>query len=676
MMSHPTQQRLKWHRLKPVAGVVRCLMGVFLVGSWVTAWLPIQLQAVSPSPDSAALTHLEGLRDHIPINEQETRCALHPDTGERKRETIHEEWKLLSKAMSRQQLEVLSTQQRSEFAAVLLRQIPTTAAQISAIYPIAVVGRDGGWLAAPLLGSFENTGIQLSAEQTRQQRELLQWISRETARQYQLMLTAQQQQLREQMLKRVQENELRQSNPEQLTQRLLQACAARDPATVLALLGGLEQQPSDSWLLAARLIHRCLPSENEIPWPWSEMAAAGCLRAWRHQELPRQGDQPPAVETLVGVVIADSSEEWPHCWKFNWQRQPSGMWSLSLPSVFWQLPEAEEQLPPVLKLSNGEESALYATLFQQSLEQLGETNLSQARSLANAVVRSLQESDFTPFWAAGAKPPSSDNEELPLLHQRWHELQGEHSACLFGEVGFRATAHHALLVLQRYDQSNSDRIELQQLWFERRDQRWFLCDEPPLNAAAELTEWHDSQESDWSKQWSSTVFAGATQIGGLADGPLPLDEVRRIFDQWHMSLRSRAISAPLRFCACFNDQMSLPKMMRNLAAERLNAKNQPVVLDVSAEGRWAGVCVQRRSEQNNQDFDPLYVFIRTENGPRLLSQVELKVSLQRRHERLNEQTLEELEKTLPVAAVAELRILLDRQLQALREREPQSIPPP
>jgi hypothetical protein len=207
---------------------------------------------------------------------------------------------------------------------------------------------------------------------------------------------------------------------------LLQACAAGEPTAVLALLGGLEQQPSDAWVTAARLINRCLQSDQEIPWPWRELAAADSLRAWRHQELPGKGDNLPSVETSIGVITADSSEELPHCWKLLWQRRPSGMWSLSLPSVFWQLPEPDEQLPPVLKLSNQQDSALYAALFQQAQDRLGKTNLTQARLLANAVLQSLQGFDFTSFWAAGAMPPASDHDEAPLLHQRWHALQGEH----------------------------------------------------------------------------------------------------------------------------------------------------------------------------------------------------------------------------------------------------------
>lgn len=631
------------------------------------------LHAISPSPEAAALSFVEGLRDKIAVAEQEQRCALLPDIGERKRETIHEEWKFLSKAMTRQPLVALSSSQRSDFSAVLIRQVPTAATQQNAIYPVAVLAREGGWIAAPLLGSFENTAVIHSAEQLSQQRSLQQWMSRETAAQLQQLLLAQQQQLREQMLQRMQADELRHGEPEQLTQRFLQACAARDTAAVLALLGGLEEQPSDTWHIAARTINQCLPAKETIPWPWSELVSPDCLRVWQHQAGSPSGNN---VDTLLGVISADATEEWPHRWKLQWRRSTDGMWSLSLPSLFWQLPTTSERHPPLLKLGEASDNTLYAAIHRQALEHLGIDHLGDARSLADAVLRAVQEMDFISFWAAGASPPESDPDVMPPLHERWKNLYDDGAACLFGEVGFLSNAQHALLVLQRYSTANSDRIELQPMWFERRDQRWFFCHEQPLSAAAELTEWYDRQESDWTKQWANTVFAGATQIGGLAENPMVAADVREVFLQWHRALAERSIRAPLQFCACFNDPISLQKMMRNLAAERLNAKQEPIVLDVAIEGRWAAVCVQRQGEQSSQDFDALYIFISTENGPRLLSQVELKVSQQRRHERLNEQSLKELEKKLPVAAVDELRALLERQLLALREREPQSIPPP
>ena len=125
-------------------------------------------------------------------------------------------------------------------------------------------------------------------------------------------------------------------------------------------------------------------------------------------------------------------------------------------------------------------------------------------------------------------------------------------------------------------------------------------------------------------------------------------------------------------CATFDDNTSIIKMLRTLSGELIYGSGSYEVLNVEISGRWGGVSVKQISDKPNSTPQyPLFVLVGTEKGPRLLSQVELKLTTMgnRSREFLNEIAFKDLSKRLPNDAIGELRSIYDKHCNMVRKKD-------
>jgi hypothetical protein len=108
-----------------------------------------------------------------------------------------------------------------------------------------------------------------------------------------------------------------------------------------------------------------------------------------------------------------------------------------------------------------------------------------------------------------------------------------------------------------------------------------------------------------------------------------------------------------------------------LAGELIYGTGTIEVLKVTVSGRWAGVsAIQSSGEAMKSAQYPLFLFVHTDKGPRLLPQVELKLNAvkNRSREYLNEFAIKDLGKRLPDGAVDELRSLYNDHAKLVAEK--------
>jgi hypothetical protein len=148
-------------------------------------------------------------------------------------------------------------------------------------------------------------------------------------------------------------------------------------------------------------------------------------------------------------------------------------------------------------------------------------------------------------------------------------------------------------------------------------------------------------------------------------------KVREVFAGWLQAVQEKSLTKVIPFCAAFQDERSISAMMRSLAGELMYGSGRYEVLDVNVNGRWAAVSAKYVSDKakSTPQF-PLYVFVITEKGPRLLPQVELKLALSNNRSRnyLNNLAFTELKKYLPDAAVDELQKLYQKHETLVNEQ--------
>lgn len=644
------------------------------------AIVPLLILAFTPcicvaaeSPAQAAVAFAEGLRDGLSDEKLLERCALNPETGDRKKQQIMTAWKSCADRMLPMAFEVAEEKIEDVHAAVVLTQNDQRAGGGAHVLSFAVVKRGNDWLAAPVMSSFQNSVVNYDPDILRQRQELEHWmLSREIALREELQRQSAQQ-LLESMQQKISAEQLKTIGAMDLLIGLITSIRERDQAGALARLGGYSAEALSDWDSIVRNISSTFSSGGLQKWPWCLLSHPQSLRAM--SEPLDLGDE-KTIDMLV--LNPGSLSEEPDFLTFSIKLDEAGRARVVLPEVFWQRDASEDEMGQIMDYEDEEQLALYQKIFQQARKGLEGVDLSRSDALAGLIENCLQNNNFECFWGLGAAPAKKSLlAEMPQMVGLWQKLQGSAAgSCLFGRVGFLEHKDHALLVLQSYAPRNTNAIQLQKLWLERKDGQWKLLADSPEDPPDELEKWWDDNKKSWAAKLADSLIVDAVRIGGLAQSQPDPTKVREVFQAWLRAVQDRSLKKVIPFCAAFQDDRSIQSMMRALAGELMYGSGRHEVLDVAVNGRWAAVSVKYLSDQPKSSVQyPLYVFVATDQGPRMLSQVELKlgVSGNRSRNYLNNLAFTELKKYLPDAAVDELKILYDKHAALV---EQQSKPAP
>ncbi len=625
------------------------------------------------TPSQAALEFAEGLRDHLSDEKLLERCALNPETGDRKKQQIMSEWKSYADRMQPMAFEIAGEKTLDGHAAVILSQKNENSGGSAHVLSFAVVKRGNSWLAAPVMSSFQNSVVSYDPEILRLRQELEHWmLSREILLREEMKRQSTLE-LLEKMQKKISADQLKTIEPTELLNGLIDAIRNRDRAGALARLGGYSVDEIFDWDNIERHISTIFASGGLQKWPWCLLSQTQSLYA---TGAPLDLGDEKTIDMLA--VHPSSLSEEPDFLTFSFKVDEAGRLRVILPEVFWQRDVSEDEMGQIMDYEDEEQLALYQKIFQQSRKGLEGLDMSRASVLAELIENCLQNNNFTTFWGAGAAPAKKSLlAEMPEMVGLWQKLQGSASgSSLFGRVGFLEQKDHALLVLQSYAPRNTNAIQLQKVWLERNEGQWVLLADDPALPPEELETWWDENKKSWSAKLADSLIVDAVRIGGLAQSQPDPAKVREVFQSWLQAVQERSLKKVIPFCAAFQDDRSIQAMMRALAGELMYGSGRYEVMDIAVNGRWAAVSAKYLSDQPKSSVQfPLYVFVATDQGPRMLSQVELKLGLSNNRSRnyLNNLAFTELKKYLPDAAVDELKKLYEKHTALV---EQQSKPAP
>lgn len=628
----------------------------------------IFLLEAQETPAQAATAFAVGLRDSLENDQLVALSALNPDTGDRKKDQIISEWKTDAKKILLLPFEVADEKISGDNAAVILKQFDAKQGSSMHLLSLAVVKRDQKWKAAPVLSSFQNSVVTYDSEILKQRKELEHWmLSREIIMREEMQDQARKY-LSEMMEKSITPDALKTIAPRELLNQLITAIRARDQAAVLARLGGFSSESIPQWDLIARRVSSAMADGGLQKWPWKLLASPHALVAMG--EPLEIGDE---KEIDLLVLHPESLTEFPDHMTFTIYTDAKGLTRVQLPEVFMLREVAEDEMGQVMDEGSAEHLELYEQLRKQARQNFGNIDLSSPTALAAVVEKSLQSNHFASFWGAGSIPGRLIQlGELPEIVELWKKLQGSAiGSSLFGRVGFLEKNDQALLVLQSYSPRSTTAIQLQKIWFQRKDNEWILLAAEPEKPLEELTKWWDDNKKTWSAKLADSLVADAVRIGGLAQKQPDAALVREVFADWLQAVQEKSLSKVIRFCAAFQDDRSIHSMMRALAGELMYGSGRYEVLDVAVNGRWAAVSAKYLSDKPKSTPQyPLYVFVFTEKGPRLLPQVELKLSLTANRSRtyLNNLAFTDLKKLVPDTAVEELQKLFTKHEELVKQQ--------
>lgn len=625
------------------------------------------------TPAQAAVAFAESLRDRLSDEKLLEKCALNPETGDRKKQQIMTAWKSYADRMLPMAFEIAEEKTQDAHAAVVLSQKDKNSGGRTHVISFAVVKRGNAWLAAPVMSSFQNSVVSYDPEILRQRQDLEHWmLSREILLREELQRQSAQQ-LLESMQQKISAEQLKTINATDLMLGLITAIRQRDQAGALARLGGYSAEALADWDGIVKNISTTFASGGLQKWPWCLLSHPQSLQA---MSAPLDLGDEKTIDMLV--LQPGSQSEEPDFLTFSIKLDEAGHARVVMPEVFWQRDVSEDEMGQIMDYEDEEQLALYQKIFQQARQGLEGRDLSRSTVLAELIENCLHNNNFVSFWGAGAAPAKKSLlAEMPGMIGLWQKLQGSATgSSLFGRVGFLEHKDHALLVLQSYAPRNTNAIQLQKLWLEHKDGQWKLLPDTPAIPPEELEKWWEENKKNWAAKLADSLVMNAVRIGGLAQSQPDPTKVREVFQAWLQAVQERSLKKVIPHCAAFQDDRSIQAMMRALAGELMYGSGRYEVLDVAVNGRWAAVSAKYLSDQPKSAVQfPLYVFVATDQGPRMLSQVELKLGLTGNRSRnyLNNLAFTELKKYLPDAAVDELKKLYEKHT-ALVEQQAKPAP--
>ncbi len=622
------------------------------------------LATAADTPEVAAMDFAVAIKTSTIAGAQEKLCALNPDTGEAKKAKIVGAWSGLRDTMITAEFELADQKTDGDFAAVILKQADPENANNFRIYGFGIVKREGAWLAAPVPSSFENSIVSYEADSLARRKTIQQWmLGREVSLREEMQKNAATN-LLEKMRQFLPAEKLKTIGGKELLESFVKACREKNQNAALAHLGGYSSDEVDGWVRITRRLTKAFTGDEINKWPWRLLADPSTITCIGAAEEV-------AGEIAVHMLALHQNgiTEEPEYMIFAVKHDEQGLARLELPYVFVNDDVTEGDDGAVMDSSEEDQVKLYEQLRAEARAKLSQIDVSKSDALASGIEKTIQSGDFASYW--GMNSIASDEgklDDLPMIVDLWQKLQANSSTSLFGRVGFLEVNDQALLVIQCYNSTNADGITLKKLWLKREKNVWSLEEDIPELPEEKITAWLEENKQKWTSEWADSLVGGSVRVGGLANSTPDGTAVRDVFTKWSAALKEKNLPQMMSQCATFNDSASVMKMLRNLSGELQYGSPSMEILDVATAGRWGAVCVKQTPKSKSPPQYPLYVFVGTDQGPRLLAQMDFKLDAGRSREFLNQQSFQNLSKTLPEAAVSELRSLYDKFSSLVKEK--------
>ena len=622
------------------------------------------LATAADTPEVAAMDFAVAIKTSTIAGAQEKLCALNPDTGEAKKAKIVGAWSGLRDTMITAEFELADQKTDGDFAAVILKQADPENANNFRIYGFGIVKREGAWLAAPVPSSFENSIVSYEADSLARRKTIQQWmLGREVSLREEMQKNAATN-LLEKMRQFMPAEKLKTIGGKELLESFVKACREKNQNAALAHLGGYSSDEVDGWVRITRRLTKAFTGDEINKWPWRLLADPSTITCIGAAEEV-------AGEIAVHMLALHQNgiTEEPEYMIFAVKHDEQGLARLELPYVFVNDDVTEGDDGAVMDSSEEDQVKLYEQLRAEARAKLSQIDVSKSDALASGIEKTIQSGDFASYWGMNSLASVEGKlDDLPMIVDLWQKLQANSSTSLFGRVGFLEVNDQALLVIQCYNSTNADGITLKKLWLKREKNVWSLEEDIPELPEEKITAWLEENKQKWTSEWADSLVGGSVRVGGLANSTPDGTAVRDVFTKWSAALKEKNLPQMMSQCATFNDSASVMKMLRNLSGELQYGSPSMEILDVATAGRWGAVCVKQTPKSKSPPQYPLYVFVGTDQGPRLLAQMDFKLDAGRSREFLNQQSFQNLSKTLPEAAVSELRSLYDKFSSLVKEK--------
>jgi len=593
--------------------------------------------------------------------------ALSPHCGIQRRKAIRERIDLLTKSYFRDgdQFLLETKKTKGDFAAILFRSENAAAPLSTRIHALAMVKTAGIWKAAPLPGSFTNTGYGYDDKVEATVRDLEHWMAREKiTRQTQSRNTAVTE-LKSTIAAIEKKLSLDTATPEQTARHLIEQCRDKNLFGILACMGAASDQlidplnvtmdllskglnntdESNDWhLLTSRSVIaqvlRVDHTRNEVAVGFYNPMERGKSKILSFPIHKSEGKTFTRLSPLLKVSLLPRNERWNHRWKHR-RRDES---------------ELRKILPSTI-LKNSQPISYPST--QKLLEHL--LNSLKKNDLTDSIRLLPRKGDYF----GKDENQTSNLFSFGSLWKKIHQYKTNPS----DDFQILEDQSLALAPLQYAKLNRTGEYQTVNIWMVKDADGWHILGQNPLDkkitdelttSAKKLSKQFSAIEKEQQEKHSRNLLDQVVTV----TPPVTIDSVKdddakKLFTSFRNHLRTKDTEAALSCCAVIQGTSSAQTLKTFNYALRGAADHtaDDHILGVIRAGKWVGVSVRTRSKLLELDDYPLYLIIHTKKGPRVLLDIDLGHATNKGRELRNKKNWKKLENALPKESLADIKTI-------------------
>ncbi len=618
------------------------------------------LPVLANEPGTAALQFLEKVRSGGVDLKPGGDTALQRNTAENKRAVIRKLLEKLEQDLRGGILELGDIREDGGYAAVMVKKVGGFDSSQLQMFPVALVKRESGWIAAPVLASFENAVAGYTVPLKKRLRGLEEWMLRERVSGLEKLISETAERTRKQIKGSIIGEDLEGNDLAMLTDRFVEACAEGNQAAVLGFLGGLGESLPEDWPQRIKASKAAVDPGKNPRSVWRLVVSPDVVRVRVNEERFENTG-------LVSIACLDPARAGSggtlgkiEILHFEFLKDQAGRWRIELPSVL--LNDDTDELDA--------DDDLDVDLLDRFPKRLRESEPLVGASTANAaceqVMAGLNEGGLRALLnkVDFEGRPKDARAAVAAAAEVWWSVNAPGSMRVPLELGFKEEGMLAVAVFQWFSPLEADRFEMRPLYFKKTAAGWVWA--PGVVSAKErgdhkvLSAWVKNGEAAWRLSWRETLLKPSVNLQEVEFGRLASDdEVRSLVGNWLRAIVERNLADAFAQTAWLGKEGELPmKTLRNITYELSVAKRGGSKLaGVYRSASWvAASVVQDYGIEKKHVFIPV---VMTSKGARILPGIDLVAGNNRTRKFLNEASFDRIAKYSDEDKILELKNLFE-----------------
>ena len=260
----------------------------------------------------------------------------------------------------------------------------------------------------------------------------------------------------------------------------------------------------------------------------------------------------------------------------------------------------------------------------------------------------LQQNQFSDLLEITNIPgdPTEGREAILRAAEAWGSLHGltddqnPASAYLLLDLDMEVKDDGAGVLVHAFSARKPDRYDPHALYLHRQKDGWLWSPNPTEETLEAFKAWSEKATMEQREGWRLNLLSDCPVVTKL-DKPAPTEEeAKAVVETWIKAIESGDVLTGLKQCARLDLEDSSKVMLRNLGYEVVDAlrkEGKGSVKHVLSKGSWAGVGTHPRNPQTRSYS--MYPVVSTDQGPKVLLEVDLIASSGRGREFLNRTSL-------------------------------------